>query len=271
MRRASCLSALVAGGVGFVLASCSQLGAPFGVDAALRGWPDFPPAGMLPPETQRITAAAVARPMPSLDWQVSSKNCSDAISKDDQGISTADPTYQVKRNNCINEFIGAINYQYNIYKEQVFKLANGLNASSDTLGTILSAGAAAAGGSAGQILSGIAASIGTLKGNLNQDILYNQTIPTIIAKMDADRADKLTVILQQMKPSDDKQMKPPYTMYAASLDLLDYFEAGTVHHAIVDLQNTTGAKTVACKTAVNNLKTTGTKSGGAPALQAPAC
>lgn len=239
------------------LSACSHFG------AAIRGQPDFPEAGMLPPETQVITAAAQNAPSAGFNW-ANSTNCNAAIQKDNQGVLPTDPIYRVARNNCIEEFIGAIDYQYNIYKEEVFKLANGLNASTDALGTILSAGAAASGGSTGRILSGITAGLGTLKGNLNQDVLYNQTITAIIAKMDADRADKLKVILQQMQAPAAGSTAPTYTMYAASVDLLAYFEAGTVHHAIVDLQSTAGAQAVSCQAAVNNLKTTGTPGGGSP-------
>lgn len=249
-----------------LLGGCGHFG------AAIRGEPDFPEAGMLPPETQVITAAAQNAPSAGFDWSHST-NCNAAIQKDNQGILPTDPIYRVARNNCIEEFIGAIDYQYNAYKEEVFKLANGINASTDAMGTILSAGAAAAGGSTGRILSGITAGMGTLKGNLNQDVLYNQTITAIIAKMDADRADRLKVILQQMQTPAPASTAPPYTMYAASIDLLAYFEAGTVHHAIVDLQSTAGAQAVSCQAAVNNLKTTGTPGGATPvaAQQASGC
>lgn len=249
-----------------LLSACTHFG------AAVRGEPDFPSAGMLPPETQVITAAAQNAPAAGFDWSHST-NCNAAIQKDNSGILPTDPIYRVERNNCIEEFIGAIDYQYNAYKEEVFRLANGINASTDALGTILSAGAAAAGGSTGQILSGITAGMGTLKGNLNQDVLYNQTITAIIAKMDADRADRLKVVLQQMQTPMPNSTAPPYTMYAASVDLLAYFEAGTVHHAIVDLESTAGAQAVSCQAAVNNLKETGTPTGGtlAAAQRAGGC
>jgi hypothetical protein len=237
--------------------------------AAFQGRPDFPNAGMLPPETQKITAAA-ASPSIVFDWSGSS-NCSAAINKDNQGFLPTDPTYQVERNNCIYEFLGAIDYQYNLYKEEVFKLTNGLNASADTLQTVLSAGATGVAGPTGQILSGIAASLGTLKGTINQDVLYSQTITAIIAKMDADRADKLSAILQQMQPLKPAagNSPPPYTMYAASVDLLAYFEDGTVHHAIVDLQSTAGSKAVSCQAAVKNIQTTGNPLGTGPSGRAP--
>lgn len=229
---------------------------------ALQGRPDFPNAGMLPPEGQVITAAAQAAPSIGFDW-THSANCSVAIADDNKGVLPADPTYAVARNNCIYEFLGAIDYQYDLYKEDVFKLANGLNASADTVTTVLSAGAAGVAGNAGRILSGISAGIGTLKGTISQDVLYNQTITAIIAKMDGDRADRLKVILQQMQGPTAGSTAPPYTMYAASVDLLAYFEAGTVHHAIVDLQTTAGSKAVSCQAAVANLKTTGSATGNA--------
>ena len=233
-------------------------------NAALQGRPDFPNAGMLPPEGQVITTAAQTAPTAGLDWGHSA-NCNAAIAADNRGILPSDRTYVVTRNNCIYEFLGAIDYQYDLYKEQVFKLANGLNASADTLTTVLSAGATGVAGNAGRILSGIAAGIGTLKGTINQDVLYNQTITAIIAKMDADRADRLKTILQQMQPSAvaGSPPQPAYTMYAASVDLLGYFEAGTVHHAIVDLQTSAGSKAVSCQAAVANLKTTGSATGNA--------
>lgn len=232
-------------------------------NAALQGRPDFPNAGMLPPEGQLITAAAQSAPSAGFDW-AHSANCAAAIAADNRGSLPGDPTYVVARNNCIYEFLGAIDYQYDLYKEQVFKLANGLNASADTLTTVLSAGATGVAGNAGRILSGIAAGIGTLKGTIAQDVLYNQTITAIIAKMDGDRADRLKTILQQMQPSTVVAGSPPppaYTMYAASVDLLAYFEAGTVHHAIVDLQTTAGSKAVSCQAAVANLKATGSAIG----------
>jgi hypothetical protein len=234
--------------------------------AAMQGRPDFPAAGMLPPETQKITGAAAASPA-GFDWSTSS-NCNAAITKDNQGVLSTDPTYQVQRNNCIEEFIGAIDFLYNIYKEQVFKLANGLNATADTVQPIISAAAAGVGGSTAQILSGIAAGIGTLKGAINQDVLYNQTIVAIIAAMDGDRADTLKTILQRMAPPSTPPASTtptlPYTMYAASVDLLAYFEAGTVHHAIVGLQSSSGAKAVSCQAAVKNIKTTGNAAGTPP-------
>jgi len=50
-------------------------------------------------------------------------------------------------------------------------------------------------------------------------------------------------------------------MYAASVDLQGYFDAGTVDHALVSLQKQAGAKATNCQAQVNNLKTTGSKTG----------
>jgi hypothetical protein len=47
----------------------------------------------------------------------------------------------------------------------------------------------------------------------------------------------------------------PYTLYAASLDLMQYYEAGTWNHALVALQNRTGQQLTNCRAQVKALKT----------------
>lgn len=53
-------------------------------------------------------------------------------------------------------------------------------------------------------------------------------------------------------------------MHEAAVDLLTYYWAGTIPHALVSMQQVSGAQAIDCKAQVNNLKTTMTK-GGTPA------
>jgi hypothetical protein len=302
-----------------------------GCHEAINGHPDFPIAGMLPPSGQTIILAAATPNMP-LPPNVP-PNCIIAINYDDNpSASLAQADYNRIRNNCIETYLGAIDYQYDQYKRDIFHLSGGLNVTAETLSTIVSAGAAGVGGSAAQILSGISAGIGAVKAGIDDQILYKNTIATVVTQMDADRKEQLGVILQRMgqqgsnsdsdtqqtpatpaqpqitsakvmrdvtiqlpataavkartekiqttktiittppapaghvvsgppSNSDTKTTPPPYTMYAASVDLLGYFDAGTVTHALVSLQKAAGAKATNCQAQVNNLKTTGTKSG----------
>jgi hypothetical protein len=267
-------------------------------------------------------------------------------------LTLGSPDYLRLRNNCIDSYIGAIDYQYAQYKAQTIKLTGGFTAIADSTSTILSAASAGVAGTTGQILAGLAAGIGTVKGAISQDVLYNNSIVTVIMQMDADRNEKYATILKQMqldsptvtpsgaaagasanpapgsatgtgsttsggtttpkptrptiqsgtitrnivvqlpatadapartehiittqiiaaapkpapapaKPGAPTSTTKPvsYTMYQASLDLLAYYEAGTFPHAIVAMQQNSGAKATNCKAQVNNLKTTGTTGG----------
>ena len=53
----------------------------------------------------------------------------------------------------------------------------------------------------------------------------------------------------------------PYSLDQAASDLLLYYAAGTYAHAVVSMQEHTGAQATNCKAAVKNIKTTGTKAG----------
>jgi hypothetical protein len=279
-------------------------------------------------------------------------------------LTFGSPDYLRLRNNCIESYIGAIDYQYAQYKAQTIKLTGGLTAAADSTSTILSAASAGVGGTTGQILSGLAAAIGTVKGSISQDVLYNNSIVTVIMQMDADRNEQHAAILKQMQqdsptvtpsgvaagasansapgsgtgtgsttsggttttpkptrptiqsgtitrnivvmlpatadaparketikttqtieaapkpaPAPAKPGAPAsttqsaatskpvsYTMYQASIDLLAYYEAGTFPHAIVAMQQSSGAKATNCKAQVNNLKTTGTTTGAQDSL-----
>jgi hypothetical protein len=113
--------------------------------------------------------------------------------------------YATLRNNCISDYIGAIDNQYREYEKDLIKSTSAAAAVADTAGTALSAGAAAIGGTTAQILSGISASLGTLRGSLSADILYSNSIIAIIAQMEADRKEQLTVILQREQQSGGSQ------------------------------------------------------------------
>lgn len=64
-------------------------------------------------------------------------------------------------------------------------------------------------------------------------------------------------------PTTSNNALPAYTMYEAANDLVVYYNDGTFAHGVVSLQEQAGAQATNCKATVKNLKTTGTKSGGA--------
>jgi len=64
------------------------------------------------------------------------------------------------------------------------------------------------------------------------------------------------------KPDSNKPTPlPAYTMHKAAVDLATYYADGTFSHALVSLQQQSGTKATNCKTQVNSIKTTGSKTG----------
>jgi hypothetical protein len=66
-----------------------------------------------------------------------------------------------------------------------------------------------------------------------------------------------------------KTAELPYSLDQAASDLLAYYAAGTYAHAVVSMQEHTGAQATNCKAAVKNIKTTGTKAGNTTELDTP--
>jgi hypothetical protein len=238
--------------------------------------------------------------------------------------------YKTLRDNCISEYIGAIDNQYREYRIELVHITGGLTAFADTATAVLSAAAAGVGGSTAQILSGVTAAIAGGKNAINTDVLRSNSVLAVIAQMDADRNEQSSIILQQENATSAniggnaqqggtgsqtstaapkytilsgtitkhitvqypangntpaRQVKidgnetfvapvakpaaaasstslPAYTMHKAAIDLAAYYAAGTFTHALVSLQQQTGAKAANCKTQVNSIKTTGAKTGG---------
>jgi hypothetical protein len=323
------------------------------------GEPALPGPIMLTPDSQAIVQAANVPLAPGAPPPVP-LNCQAVIQFEDRypvppsgvivqdskdpknSITVSIDNYVTLRNNCISEFIGAIDNQYREYRIELVHLSGGLTAFADTATAVLSAAAAGVGGSTAQVLSGIAAAIAGGKSAINTDVLRSNSILAVIAQMDADRNEQNSIILQQengtgittttittsgnaqqggtasQTPSvvprytildgtitkhitvqypasgniPARQVKidgtetfgapdksaapaaaktktaattpqlPAYTMHKAAIDLAAYYAAGTFAHALVSLQQQSGAKAANCKTQVNSIKTTGAKTGG---------
>jgi hypothetical protein len=68
------------------------------------------------------------------------------------------------------------------------------------------------------------------------------------------------------KPADATPSAPSqvtYTLSQAAVDLVAYYDAGTFAHAVVAMQQAGATKATNCRAVVQNLKTTGTKTGTA--------
>jgi hypothetical protein len=162
-----------------------------------------------------------------------------------KALLAADPTAQetvIARNNCVYSFLAMIDQAYYQYQTALFGSVNTGNAASDIVSLgLTSAATLAPGTTAKSILSAIATGINGAKGKIDADILYNKSVELILTQMDADRADWKSRILNQIKNDED------YNIYAASADLLSYYQAGTWTHAVLALQAKAGALLTSCQ------------------------
>jgi len=185
------------------LVACQPLEAALGIDAAAKGVPTLQQTTILAPASIDIiggantpdgSAAPIASPkMPEI--------CLNVISYENGEIAPKVNVnnYRSLRNNCIESYIAAIDYKYYEYEHQLSRLVRGFNTFASATQTLLSAGAAGVGGSAAQILSGIGASIGTIRNGVDAEVLQNSTINAIVLQMAADRGETLKSILKQMQ------------------------------------------------------------------------
>lgn len=160
-------------------------------------------------------------------------------------LLNGDPTAQetvIERNNCVYFFMAMIDQAYYKYQASLFQAVNSGNAASDIVSLGLTSAATLAGGAtAKSILSAIATGVNGAKGKIDADVLYNKSVELILTQMDADRADWKSRILNQIKNDND------YNIYAASADLLSYYQAGTWTHAVLALQAKAGTLLTSCQ------------------------
>jgi hypothetical protein len=156
-------------------------------------------------------------------------------------------TPQVKL--CVYALKGLIDDQYREYRITLHHLADGGNALADTIVLgVNTAGTAVVGAAAKTILAAIGAGVGGTKSIFNEDLLYKQTIITVLNQMDADRDKQFSMMLEEMKGL------TPYTLAQAKDDLLLYFEYGTFDHGISSLQAATAANKEKCKKQLDTTK-----------------
>jgi hypothetical protein len=211
-------------------------------DGALNGEPNFDRG------TLATNSADVSKDLP-------------AVCKDQLTSSPGDVSDVTARNNCIYAEMGQIDEAYYEYRKSLHGLNDNGNAIGDVVGVGLSAAATAVtGASAKTVLSAINLGLGSTKTKIDEDILYSNSISLILTQMDADRADWKSRILAQM---DDPAKNQSYTMYAAAIDLMSYYEAGTWDHALSSLNTQSSVNLNNCQAAVKNAETPGNASSNA--------
>ena len=137
------------------------------------------------------------------------------------------------RNEIIWSDITQIDQKFNDFKLSLNSQENKLSIGSDFVSLAL-AGLGATVGNTATKAALAAASAGVIgaKAAIDKDVLYQKTITALVTQMEAGRSKQLAVIITNMKSD-----TTAYPLEAASKDLQDYYQAGTLVNAIAGVSS----------------------------------
>jgi hypothetical protein len=150
----------------------------------------------------------------------------------------ADVTSSTKRDRILWTFIGLIDQNYYNYSDALrrHKGYSDFGGSIASLG-LNTAGTLVAGSGVKTTLAALAGAVTATKTSFNKDILLDQSIAGIIAKMDELRAQKKLEIAGAMqKHTEHTDGLNGYGLEQGVDDLVDYYNAGTMTYALEKMQ-----------------------------------
>lgn len=142
------------------------------------------------------------------------------------------------RNQIIYSDISQIDQNFNDFKVSINRQQNLLSIGTDFVSLTL-AGLGATIGDAGTKAALAAASAGVIgaKASIDKDVLYQKTVTALVTEMEAGRSFVFAKMLTSMNSDVTK-----YPLEAASKDLQDYYQAGTLINALEGVNESASAK-----------------------------
>ncbi|MEO6596876.1 MAG: hypothetical protein ABIP94_19195 [Planctomycetota bacterium] len=163
-----------------------------------------------------------------------------------------------RRKTLRNEMVGSMMYlidvEYSKYADDVLYSSKALiDSSLGIVGLGLTAGAAVTGHAAtAQLLAGIATAVQGSRELIDKNVYLQRTIPTVVAAMDAGRAEQYGSILRGLKKSADA-----YPLAEALRDVAEYYHRGTMVRAFANISDVVGVEKEKAETRVNMLRSPG--------------
>jgi len=108
------------------------------------------------------------------------------------------------------------------------------------------AGAAVGATQAKTVLAAVSAGVLGTNTSFDKTFVYEQTIPTLLAQMNADRSEIYSRIVEKMRTLGLKD----YSMQEAIHDLIDYYNSGTLQGAIISIRKNAGGRQAKAEAAV---------------------
>lgn len=140
------------------------------------------------------------------------------------------------RNAVIAERIAAMNISYRLFEEQLFQEGTVRNIAADwALLGLAGAGATIASSGTQQILAAVSGGLVGARAAFDKNALFDRTLPSLVAKMEASRQQVQERLLNGMKLDTDA-----YGIIEALGDLESYYNAGTLPGAILNVAGDAG-------------------------------
>ncbi len=159
------------------------------------------------------------------------------------------PTDKAARDLCVQDFMTVIDAAYYQYEIDVNRHIGSLNAGLAIAQSAFSISGTASKGTSAKILNSLGTFSGDVKTAISDELLYKTTVQILMSTMEADRAKisaQIKINLQQ--PYDT------YPMSEARDELVSYFYAGTITHALSEAHNNAAATAQNCKAANTTAK-----------------
>jgi hypothetical protein len=165
-----------------------------------------------------------------------------------------------ERNELLNDFIFLIDNNYYFYEKHLYNKKAIYDFGSDVTATSLStASGVMTGGavtSAKSILSLVSGGITSTRSSFSQNILQNQNLLAIVAKMREERAKQLVVLQKGMYKTGTTTATPlsDYSVDQGLVDLANYYQAGTFVSALQAIIDTAGSQKTQADNQTKELK-----------------
>jgi|GEM_PF-3983040 len=164
--------------------------------------------------------------------------------------ATDPPASKADRNKCIYDLMTQIDNAYGLYEIKVNNRVSQTNAALAIAQSAFSISGTASTGTSAKVLNSLGTFTGDVKTTISDELLYKTAIQIVISTMQADRAKLAAQITLKMQ-----QELADYPLNQAKNDLLAYYYAGTVTHALSDANNDAGTAAQTCKSAATAVKT----------------
>jgi hypothetical protein len=155
------------------------------------------------------------------------------------------------RDLIVNSLVQAIDLQYDVFRQQLYRSSGALNLGADVVVLGLSGvGSLITAATTKSILAAVAGFVTGTKTSIDKNLLFDKTVLVLVDRMDAIRKERLLEIQKGLA----KTTWAEYRLAAALVDVEAYYTAGTIPAAINSINAQTGDKVTKAEKGMQDLR-----------------